>query len=87
MENFKFELYTNSIYQMFWVMYDISRVCLKSKLDFNSTQNFTLMIIYDSDLSYEQIETILLDNDVNYNLVDWDSFCSKYLSDKFFRKN
>ncbi|MAU70706.1 MAG: hypothetical protein CML04_01300 [Pseudozobellia sp.] len=70
MENFKFELYTNSIYQMFWVMYDISRVCLKSKLDFNSTQNFTLMIIYDSDLSYEQIETILLDNDVNYNLVD-----------------
>lgn len=60
----------NSIYQIFWITHDLSKICPQIDLNFNLYQNqFCIISIKNSNLTYNQIQLIFIENQIEFEVV------------------
>ena len=64
-----FKIDINSIYQKFWVSYDILKTSPESELHFDTKGATTLIFITNSNLSNSQIQFILIENLIEFEEI------------------
>lgn len=65
-KKYVFKTDITSVYQIFWITYDILKLCPDADLDFDIKEKTSLMAITNTCLSYSQIQSILNENLVKY---------------------
>lgn len=69
LKEYIFKTDINSTYQIFWVTYDILKVSPNTDLDFDTIGATTIMSIANSNLSYSQIQLILMENFIEFEKI------------------
>ncbi|MEP5934115.1 MAG: hypothetical protein ABJ218_03285 [Winogradskyella arenosi] len=69
LKKYAFKTDISSVYQIFWVTYDILNISPNTDLDFNTQGAVTIMSITNTNLSYSGILLIFNKNNIEYENV------------------
>ncbi|TYP98158.1 hypothetical protein C7447_103328 [Tenacibaculum adriaticum] len=67
--NYQFETNIKSIYQIFWITYDLLIISPDVELNFNIEKPHSPLSIISSNLSFSQIQSIFIENQIQYNQI------------------
>ena len=65
--NYLFNTDLNSVYQKFWVTYDLLNLSPNAILKFKKQEKNSLISIENSNLYYSEIQLIFLEHQIKYN--------------------
>ncbi|NHN25280.1 hypothetical protein FIA58_006275 [Flavobacterium jejuense] len=68
--SFHFKINSNYEYQIFWITYEVMKICPNVELTSTKVDNqFYMISILNSNLTLSDIKIILLENSIDYELV------------------
>lgn len=69
LKEYTFKTDISSIYQMFWITYDILKISPNTDLDFDTKGTTTVMYVANSNLSDSEIQLILMENFIEFEKI------------------